>query len=311
MKIDFDGVNTSSRSGPNTFAFCLAHALSDLGHDIVETGMRADVSLVFIEPSGKTLANKIVQRLDGVWSKPKEFSWRNEAIKKLYQQANAVVFQSEFDKDFVLSHWQAPKSHSVIHNGTQLKQVKNFSSPTLEAMRQRYEKVFVCSANWHRQKRLKENIDLYNHLRESLKLDSCLIVMGDHPDYRYAASHVYYAGSVPRDVYMQIYSMADWMIHLSWCDHCPNVVVECLSQETPVICSSDGGTKELVKDFGVVLNESVTFSNTLFDYDNPPELDVTQIKTLPTKTQLGVHADVDIVTSAKAYEQLLLKVILQ
>ena len=47
--------------------------------------------------------------------------------------------------------------------------------------------------------------------------------------------------------------MADAMIHLAWLDWCPNTVVEALSCGTPVLCSHNGGTKELVKNEGVVI----------------------------------------------------------
>ena len=85
------------------------------------------------------------------------------------------------------------------------------------------------------------------------------------------------------------------MLHTAWLDHCPNTVVESLSQGTPVICSEHGGTKELIQEFGIILKESQEYNFELTDYDNPPRIDVTQIKNkLPPKSSLGVNFDVSM-----------------
>jgi glycosyltransferase involved in cell wall biosynthesis len=60
----------------------------------------------------------------------------------------------------------------------------------------------------------------------------------------------------------KVFAVADWMIHLAWADHCPNVVVEALSQGTPIICGEVGGTKEMIAHgaYGVVLkDDSIRF----------------------------------------------------
>ena len=71
--------------------------------------------------------------------------------------------------------------------------------------------------------------------------------------------------------------MSDWMIHLAWLDHCPNVVVEALSQRTPVICTESGGTKELVGNRGLIIPEITKYNFELCDYDCPPKLDLSSI----------------------------------
>ena len=61
MKIHFDNVNFSSRSGPNSFALRLAKELTRLGHQISLDCISCDLSLVFIEPSVSPLSKKIFQ----------------------------------------------------------------------------------------------------------------------------------------------------------------------------------------------------------------------------------------------------------
>jgi glycosyltransferase involved in cell wall biosynthesis len=300
MKVHFDNVNMSSTSGPNSFGKRLAMALLESGHEIeLDNGANSDVSIVFIERSGKPLAKKVIQRLDGIWFSPAEFKSKNTFIKNLYENADGVIWQSDFDRQMVTKWWGLPKSGTVIRNGINTSPVKKFTLPALEQLRQQYEKIFVCSANWHAQKRLLENIELYKHLRNQYA-SAALIVLGSNPTY-VADPHIFFAGSQPHEVCLEIFSAADWMIHLAWLDHCPNTVVECLSQKTPVICSEHGGTKELVSDYGIVVKESLDYNFELVDYSNPPKLQVSQIQSLPDKLELTYNVDITMSTCLNNY----------
>lgn len=300
MKIHLDGVSLAQRTGPSTFARRFFGEAIRNGHHVSCDPSGADISLVFIEPSGAKLAKKVVQRLDGIWFKPDEFATKNVGIRAQYEKADHVIWQSDFDREMITRWFGSPKAGTVIHNGVDVVPVKEFTIPKLQEIRSTYQRVYVCSANWHPQKRLRSNIELFQKLREE-NPSSCLVVLGSNPDVLVPDPHIYYTGSVPPEVYMQIYSMADWMLHLAWADHCPNTVVEALSQGTPVVCSSVGGTKELVRWFGVVVDEQYDFG--LFDYDNPPKLDVSLIGPLPKKHELfgGTPPDVSITETFASY----------
>ena len=299
MRIHADNVNLKSASGPNTFASRLFKQFYELGHEVTFDASSADVSIVFIERSGALLAKHVVQRLDGIWFKPNEFNTKNVNIKSLYESCDSVIWQSEFDRKMTTKWWGDRIGH-VIHNGIDATQIKEITLPELARIRTAYEKVFVCSSNWHPQKRLMANMQMFDHLRKTKYPNSCLFVMGANPDVRTTDPHVFYTGSQPPEVYLQIFACANWMIHLAWADHCPNVVIESLSQGTPVICTEVGGTREIVDQFGVILKES-SYNFELADYDNPPKIDVTQIVDLPKKHELGSHADIDIKNTAKRY----------
>lgn len=312
MKIHFDGVNFNDGTGPNTFANRLARRFFESGHEVVALGPEADVSLVFIERTGQPLAKKVVQRLDGFWFKPGEFETKNVGIKALYEQADGVIWQSKFDRNMCAKHFgirgvcerAEDATDVVISNGIVLSPVKQLTIPKLIEMRASYERIYVCSANWHRQKRLKENFELFERLRVR-NPSSCLIVMGNHPDYRASGPNVFYTGPVGPDVYNQIYAAANWMLHLAWADHCPNVVVEALAQGTPVVCSDVGGTKELVGGYGLVVKDA-PYDYELYDYDNPPSIDLSSIEDLPDRSSLDLTsiADIDIVSVADKYIEL-------
>lgn len=310
LKVHFANCNFSSSTGPNTFAHRLAVQLSNDGYVLADPD-DYDVALAFIEEGRNRLRGDrpIVQRLDGIWFKPQDFDRRNEGIRSLYRRADHVVFQSEFDRKMVEKWWEGPKRGTVIHNG--IEQARVPKHPGLDDLRRGsqkpgcerspYEKIFVSSSNWHPQKRLRDNIALFEHLRKTVAPDSCLIILGSTPDVKVANPHVFYAGSVSHETCLQIYAAADWMIHLAWLDHCPNVVVEALSQRLPVICSERGGTKEIVGNNGLVLRDE-PYDFDLMDYDNPPRIDVTQVTELPNIVVDPSH--LDIVAVAHRYEEI-------
>ena len=107
--------------------------------------------------------------------------------------------------------------------------------------------------------------------------------MGSTPDCPVNHDDVFFTGSMPHEVCLQVFSAADWMIHLAWLDHCPNVVVESISQDCPVICTDSGGTKEIVRENGIVIKESNPYNFELADYDRPydillPSIDVSRLE---------------------------------
>ena len=299
MKLHFDNVNMSVRTGPNVFASRLARALIELGHDITDA-KDANVSLVFIEPSGNKLAKRTIQRLDGIWFKPDEFQTHNVKMKQLYENADAVIWQSLFDSSMTKKWWGSPRNGTIILNGIEPKPCIDLTTNELISIRQKNALVFVCSANWHPQKRLRANIELFSNINRSVP-DSCLIVLGNKPDVWVPNNQkILYAGSQPEEIYTQVYAMSDWMIHLAWLDHCPNVVVEALNQNTPIIHSSDGGTKELVLQYGLCIDESIPYNFELADYDNPPKINVDHVTQLPDVANT-THADISMKTCASAY----------
>lgn len=302
MKIHIDNVNVLAQTGPNVFALRLAKGLFEAGHEVVfDNGVSADVSLVFIEPSGAPLAPKIVQRLDGIWSKPGSFNEANFKIKRLYDLSDGVVFQSMFDRQFIEHNWGVHKKISAtIHNGINVDKVTSFSHAELASLRNSYDLVFVSSANWHPQKRLRANTELFLHLRDIVKKKCCYIVLGSNPNYIISDVDVFYTGTVAEKTYLEIYSMADWMLHLSWRDHCPNTNIECLSQGTPIICSKDSGSAELINGYGIVVSEQQANDLKPFDYDNPPIIDISVVKSL-TKPNIAHLPNVSMTNCAAQY----------
>jgi glycosyltransferase involved in cell wall biosynthesis len=243
---------------------------------------------------------RIIQRLDGIWFKPEEFETKNAGIKKTYDMADHIVWQSNFDRMMTVKHW-GERSGSVIHNGIDLHTI--LPKVDLGEIRKNHDVIFVTSANWHRQKRLKESTELF--LRQLGKgVNGYLIVMGSNPDYVVQHPKIAYTGSLSHDVCLSIYKGADWLIHLGWLDHCPNVVVEALSVGCPVICTDSGGTHEIVKNSGIIIPESFKYEFQLLDYDQPPVLDLDV--SLSSRPAVD-NSYLDIKLVADAYERVFAK----
>jgi len=303
MKILFEGVDflSPNRNGPTVFARRLASQFLAMGHMIADPN-DYDVVLAFIEPSFKNYDKPLIQRLDGIWFKNlNEFQTKNVGIKACYNQADHVIFQSQFDQKMVTHWWGQRQSTSIINNGIIIDPIKDPKklAPEILDLRTKHDKIFCCSANWHGQKRLTKNVELFRHLKNFYP-NSCLIVMGSNPTMS-PGSDVFYTGNLPHDMSDQILAISDWMIHLAYLDHSPNSVVEALAQGTPVICSDSGGTRELVGDYGVIVKEDSEYDFRLTDYESPPNIDVTKIGKLPEISQLGNHVDINILNVANKY----------
>lgn len=303
MKVHFSNVDFQSRSGPNSFAKRLASSLQNRGYEFVGPNEDYATFLAFIEPASQPRPGaKFIQRLDGIWFSPEEFHSKNRGIRWTYDNCHYVIWQTQFDKNMTSHHW-GHRTGEIIANGIELHESR-IVDENLKNLRQSYDTIFTCSSNWHGQKRLKDNINLFlKYESENPNKKCCLIVMGNHPDHIIKKENVWYTGNLPHELCLQVFRTSDWMIHLAWLDHCPNVVVEALSQNCPVICSSSGGTKEIVKNSGIIVPEIEEYDYRLTDYTSPPDLDLTNIEIPDTIEVDYKHLDIELV--ADKYDRVL------
>lgn len=302
MKIYFDNVNFDSHTGPNTFAQRLALALGYKGHQIADHD-DYDIALSFIEPTQNLNRKKpFVLRLDGFWFSPKDWETRNETMKSAHADADAVVYQSEFDKKFCQAAFGKPKSEHVILNGSSIGDP--ITDDSLLRLRRQYDQLWCCSANWHAQKRFGENYRLLKSVREKTGMKIGMIVMGSNAPMKLCAGDrdVYFTGNLDHYTCMKVYGICDWMVHMAWLDHCPNTVVESLSVGTPVIVAGSGGTPELVAvtDGGIVIPDT-EFDFTPNDYENPPPVVGIDAFELPRTKIFPNMSGVDIRSVADSY----------
>lgn len=289
-KIHFSNVDFSSSTGPNTFGHRLASSLANRGYEIVNHSDDYDVFLCFIEPlTMPNLEKRFIHRLDGIWFKPEEFKTHNKAIKWAYNNSHHVIWQSEFDKKMT-QKWWGDKKGSVVHNGIKIEKIEKINNDIHEISK-RYDRIFTCSASWHRQKRLKENIEFFNKNKNK---NDALLILGKNPDVIVNDKNIFYLGHLSHELCLQVYSITDWFLHLAWLDHCPNVVIEALSQGCSIICSDSGGTKEIVKENGIVIKESNRYNFELTDYDKPYKIELQKLD-LKRNNVNPYHLDIKLV----------------
>ena len=77
---------------------------------------------------------------------------------------------------------------------------------------------------------------------------------------------------------LSLYRRSRKFIHLAYLDHCPNVVVDAQSAGCHIVCSSSGGTNEIVHTGTVILEEAWDFSP--IKLYSPPPIDFKNKKEL-------------------------------
>lgn len=301
MKVYFDNVTWEAEHlGPNCFAKRLAIEFGNMGITVADAN-DYDIALAFISSTPVLDKRKpFVQRLDGLWIGPGEAP-RNVTLKNTYAAADHVIWQSNFSKKLSTA-WFGDKQGTVINNGIPTDKVEVRSETFLE-MREKYDKIFCCSAHWHSQKRLGDTIEAFRLLLDRHP-NSCLIVMGSN-SFKSNDRRIYTTDNIRADLCLEVYAISDWMLHFCYLDNSPNTVVEALSQGCPVICSSEGGTKEIVEACGGhVVEEEAKYDFNIFDYDSPPKFPIDKIPSLDVRPIVD-NTIIDIKNVAKRYARVL------
>tara|TARA_E500000331_G_scaffold358387_1_gene424810 strand:- start:2171 stop:3088 length:918 start_codon:yes stop_codon:yes gene_type:complete len=290
MKIYFDNVNLNSRSGPNSFGKKLRNSLNKNGHTIkvspVTNKDHFDVQLSFISSTNKVAP--IVQRLDGIYfNSAQNFNSLNAPIKATYDNASAVIFQSEFNKKLTEQYFGAKDQDSsfVIHNGTSLSEIE-LIKPIENENLDKFSSVWCCASSWRPHKRLKENI---NYFLEHADSDACFVIAGANPDAQLSHPRVFYAGDCTWENLISLYKRSTTFVHLAWLDHCPNVVVDARASGCKIVCSSTGGTKEIAGKNSIIIEEDIWDFSPLQLY-SPPKIDFSNILSCEKiESEIDIH----------------------
>ena len=205
---------------------------------------KSDIHLTIISGQRKKGATNVL-RIDGVYYDVRRISMNNP-IKRSIESFDGVVFQSNWCRTFVTTMLKTrPKSSAVVYNGVDQEKLLGKAAP------KKFEKAFVCCAYWRVNKRLESIVHSVLDVRQKIGIDLGLYVVGK-PDYEHSSKYVEYVGNVDRVA--PYYAAADYMCHICHIDACPNAVVEGLSVGLPVVCNNIGGTPEIVKDSGVIVD---------------------------------------------------------
>jgi len=185
-------------------------------------------------------------------------------------------------------HFGEHENSIVINNGAH---IKGFNQDQLLKRKNRLsERVILASSKWRRHKRLKECIQSFallpkeysdvklkiaGHVDESEQTDLIRMVNNENK-----SNKIEFLGNISQEkIYIENMN-ATCFLHLSWFDHCPNSVIEAMSCGTPVVCSNQGGTKELIEKTkcGLVAEIDPAYDGSFISLYDPPEVDLMPVK---------------------------------
>lgn len=289
MNIFLDNVNVNSSSGPNSFGRRLSIELQKKGHRVTTFDKHPDVQLSFITTLEKRA--KLALRLDGIYFNSKQ-EWErfNEPIKRSFDLAEIIIYQSHFNKILTEAYFGEAKKSTIINNGTCYKTIENIS-PLKHPTFDQFSEVWTCASSWRPHKRLKDNI---RYFLEIAPQDACMVVAGDNPDYLIQHPRIFFVGQLSWEQCISLYKRSKVFIHLAFLDHCPNVVVDARASGCEIIISSSGGTKEIAGLDAVVV-EDLNWDLKPLDLYTPPELNYLNAR------KNEIDSNVDIVNVSQNY----------
>jgi|GEM_PF-1783842 len=206
---------------------------------------------------------KFVMRIDGIGVKDPSnpftsLNWDT------YQKVDAAIFQSQFCKDVWEKVFKIDRPSYIILNGADEKlfsrdgETENFG----------FKRFMVTAARWREWKNLKQVIDVFNELDDR---ELGLVVIGEGADVP-KNPKIIHTGWMAHKQMAKVFRGADLFIYLPWYEWCPKVVSQALLTGLPVLCSYNGGTKELVQDCGIAVHGERD-QNLEYFYPNPVNIE--------------------------------------
>jgi len=273
MKVFTHNFNPKSNSGPNKFSRTLfSRLIQDNKVTLVDNQQEADVEFCLIQQQAHKVKPMLL-RLDGIWfNSEQDYNTQNAPIKFSYNNADAVVFQSEFNKKLT-EHWFGEHKNSfVIRNSSDERLIDKIDKKIWNERLGYPEEVWSCASSWRPHKRLNDNI---NYFLKFAPENAILAVAGkdasiDNLDIR-KNKRIFFLGEIDYLSLLSLYKISSTFIHLAYLDHCPNVVADAQASGCHVVCSSTGGTSEIVYK-GTIIIEDVWDYSPIPLY-KPPKID--------------------------------------
>ena len=185
---------------------------------------------------------------------------QNRIIEFSYKNADAVIFQSDFNKKLTETWFGKHKKSYVIHNASDMKQIERANASFWNNAFGKETEVWSCASSWRPHKRLSENI---RYFLEFAPKDAILAVAGkgaasERLNYR-LDERIKFLDELDYMSLLSLYKRSSTFVHLAYLDHCPNVVVDAQAAGCRIICSSTGGTSEIVEKGTIVVEDEWDF----------------------------------------------------
>lgn len=229
----------------------------------------------------------------------------NPALAKAINKSNFVIYQSEFSKQMCQDILGVNKKSKVIYNGIDHSYVEsiNLDETVIPGS-------FITTAgSWRDNKRPRSTVNGFLKASTGRHL---YVLGGDIDKFKVESKYIHYVGVKTERESISIMKACDYQLHLCHIDSCPNAVVEGLSSGLNILCTNLGGTKELVKDNGVVL-EVDKWKRKKMKKRALDSLDLETVAKgiydLMDKKERTVRPDLDISCSAERYLRVLKRVL--
>ena len=274
MKIFTHNFNPRSNSGPNKFTRQLFRTLLKSKQiTLTDSQSNADVEFCLIQQQTQKV-KPMVLRLDGIYfNSDQNFNQQNEPISFSYNNADAVIFQSGFNKKLT-ERWFGPHKNShVVHNAADLEMISKADSNYFDKIFKKDTEVWSCASSWRPHKRLKDNVEYFLEYapKEAIFAIAGGLHMDEAKEILSKDKRIYALGELDYMSLLSLYKRSKTFVHLSYLDHCPNVVVDAQAAGCHIVCSSSGGTKEIVTK-GTIIKEDDWDYSPIRLYD-PPVID--------------------------------------
>lgn len=263
----------NDKCGPGIFGFRLSEGLKR--RKWIQDNNSPDYNICFA--GGQYIQGSVnVLRLDNLYFDSEntigDTDKLNVPIRQAYNIFDKIVFQSEFAVEQYKHHFGPVKvPYKVVYNGVPSSFCKKGISVQYGPIHKGYAKTFMCSADWRAHKRLEPIIEAFKCFDKSLNYG--LIIFGNCKN-KDNHSGIEYPGKLHHKNLPEYMRGIDAGIHISWLDCSPNVVYEMLACGSPVLCSHNGGTKEIVRDDGIVLKLEEDYKFNRVPLYKPPKPDI-------------------------------------
>lgn len=202
----------------------------------------------------------IVARLDS-------FIDNGNCYKGIARVADFLIFQSDFSRYLFETVSSDNTPRTIVYNGAD---PEIFTAEGEKAINDTKPLLLAVAHKWFDYKRLESILAAHRELQKDV--DLC-VVGEDVEEYIRLYPNVLWTGPI-KDKYKmaKLYRSADILLFLSRIDACSSVVIESILCGTPVICTSDDGSGELVQDCGIILptnNRYVPGINRIRDLNQP------------------------------------------
>jgi glycosyltransferase involved in cell wall biosynthesis len=258
--------------GPAIFRSRLISALNKFDNIEIVTNIskKFDIELAFIRKVFKH--NKpYILRVDGCYYE-KSRKQSNVPLVEAIKKAQYVIFQSYFSLKLCkhvldLGHkiQKEAVDYSVVYNGIDLNYIDKIKPAAgIEPGS------FISCAGWRPNKRPSSTIKgfLKADTGRHLYMVGGSGFVGSKIDKKYNSKYIHLLGEKTNEETISIMKACDYQMHLCHIDSCPNSVVEGLTCGLNVLCTNLGGTPELVKDNGIILDVDQFWDKQYLNVDN-------------------------------------------